>query len=563
MAGFSSLTIRHWDTADAEAGYDATGLDNLNGTHADYALAVYINNGIPHLVLTKTRKLGIGTIAPNTLVDINGDFAIRWYDLSLSDGTSHNVNTSDRSAIRILSFTTTKTITGFTNGYDGRELTIYNPTGVSVILTNEDSGSTAGNRIKTLSGADVTIPGESVFRLKYDNDQERWIYMGSGGGSTDLSGAIITNPAAFLRNFIQAGTGAIGLAVKGDSSGTDIFRALDGPSSTLQVGIDSTGLLKLWQGLSIPTTVGAILLNGSAGTNGFVMRSNGSSATPSWDDPDSLVDLSGVVLLTPNSATRNRIIPGATTYPNLILKNISSQTAPQIESRSSGDALQSFLTSLGYWQINDATGLSSCSLFVKQGTKYAVVVKSRGSTGDPLMEFRSSADAVLSGVDNSGNLGVGITPDGGLTPKVHVYQSSLGSEVMRLESAATNDDPSVKTYQNRVTTTNNTFTTIHTVSCSTSGVIYRIKAEIIGHRTGGSGGAADDGVSFEIKGTFKNSGGTLTLIGVVELVAQKSNVNTNAQLSINTTDVRIQVKGDTNNNYTWHAFKIEVAQVGS
>jgi hypothetical protein len=138
-----------------------------------------------------------------------------------------------------------------------------------------------------------------------------------------------------------------------------------------------------------------------------------------------------------------------------------------------------------------------------------------------------------------------------ITAKIQALQGTLGNEVMRLESVSTNDDPVEITYQNRVTTTNATATTLHTFTVPTS-TTYYISAVVIARRTGGTSGSAEDGASFEIKGTYKNVSGTATLIGVVNKLANKDQGTWNVAFNTSSNTVQLQVSGSTNNNITWH-----------
>ena len=52
--------------------------------------------------------------------------------------------------------------------------------------------------------------------------------------------------------------------------------------------------------------------------------------------------------------------------------------------------------------------------------------------------------------------------------RVHISEPTLGNEVFRIESVATNDDPSERVFQNRVATTDATVTTLHTYTIPAS-----------------------------------------------------------------------------------------------
>lgn len=129
---------------------------------------------------------------------------------------------------------------------------------------------------------------------------------------------------------------------------------------------------------------------------------------------------------------------------------------------------------------------------------------------------------------------------------------TLGNEVTRIYSDATNDDPRESVYQNRVATTNNTQTTLHTFTLSAS-TTYAIEANVIARRTGGAGGTAEDSAEYKIRALFKNVAGTATQVGATTIIsANEDNANLDAVFDVTGATARVRVTGDTSNNYTWH-----------
>jgi hypothetical protein len=146
------------------------------------------------------------------------------------------------------------------------------------------------------------------------------------------------------------------------------------------------------------------------------------------------------------------------------------------------------------------------------------------------------------------NLGIGTN-----NPQApgHFVQQTLGNEVFRIESIATNDDPRESVYQNRLATTNATQTTMHTFTVPAS-TTYAIEAIVIARRTGGSAGTAEDGARYKLSGVYKNVGGTATLIGALGVTADEDQAAWDATLNLTGATVLLQVTGATNNNITWH-----------
>lgn len=89
-------------------------------------------------------------------------------DLALPEGTNFYI-TGPSGAF---------TISGLTNGEDGRLIRLYNSVAQALTISN-DATSTAANRILTLTGADVVTTTQGLITLVYSSTEERWINCGS------------------------------------------------------------------------------------------------------------------------------------------------------------------------------------------------------------------------------------------------------------------------------------------------------------------------------------------------------------------------------------------------
>lgn len=135
----------------------------------------------------------------------------------------------------------------------------------------------------------------------------------------------------------------------------------------------------------------------------------------------------------------------------------------------------------------------------------------------------------------------------------HVFAPTLGDEVQRLESAATNDDPRESVYQGRAATVDATVTTLHTVTIPATTTV-QIIAFVTARRTGGTAGAAEDGAGYMIQATVKNVAGVATLIGAVnQICVQEDQAAWDATIDVTGATARVRVTGAANNNVTWHA----------
>lgn len=113
-------------------------------------------------------------------------------------------------------------------------------------------------------------------------------------------------------------------------------------------------------------------------------------------------------------------------------------------------------------------------------------------------------------------------------------------------------------YQNRVTTTNATVTTIHTLAIPASTTVMII-GYITARRTGGASGTAEDGAGYEFKAVYKNVAGTATIIGSATITAiGESQAGFDVTLVPSTSNVLIRVTGAANNNISWHLNELRV-----
>jgi hypothetical protein len=134
-----------------------------------------------------------------------------------------------------------------------------------------------------------------------------------------------------------------------------------------------------------------------------------------------------------------------------------------------------------------------------------------------------------------------------------VVQATLGNEVLRLQSTATNDDPAESVIQARIATTDATVTTLHTFTIPASTTVG-IEARVIIRRTGGAAGVAEDG-AFEIVATaVKNVAGTATFVtGSVSNIAVIADGAYVVDFDVTGATARLRVTGVANVNLTWHA----------
>lgn len=141
-----------------------------------------------------------------------------------------------------------------------------------------------------------------------------------------------------------------------------------------------------------------------------------------------------------------------------------------------------------------------------------------------------------------------------VTARLNVYETTIGGEVVRIESdSASGDDPAEVMYQNRIATTDATVTTIQTIAIPASTAVG-IEVIITARRTGGSAGAAGDSAYYQRYACYRNEAGTVAIVGAAATpVTMESQAGWDVTFSISTTNVLVRVTGAANNTVTWHA----------
>lgn len=98
--------------------------------------------------------------------------------LPLANGANANVNLGEGLNYLVSGPTGAFSLSGLTNGVDGREIRIVNNTAQAMTITN-DATSTAANRFLTLTGADITTTAQGAFTFVYSSTAARWIQVGN------------------------------------------------------------------------------------------------------------------------------------------------------------------------------------------------------------------------------------------------------------------------------------------------------------------------------------------------------------------------------------------------
>jgi hypothetical protein len=137
------------------------------------------------------------------------------------------------------------------------------------------------------------------------------------------------------------------------------------------------------------------------------------------------------------------------------------------------------------------------------------------------------------------------------TQKTTISQPTAGVAAFSIVTTATSDDPTETVYQNRVTTANATPTTLHTVAIPASTAVG-FTGYVIGRRTGGASGAAEDCAYYRVEFVAKNTAGTAATVGSTVTVIGESQAAWDVTTAASTSNILIQVTGAASNDITWH-----------
>jgi hypothetical protein len=242
----------------------------------------------------------------------------------------------------------------------------------------------------------------------------------------------------------------------------------------------------------------------------------------------------------------------ASAVNELTITNAATSNAPQLSATGGDTNIDLKLRPKGSGVLN----LNSNILFENakdiQWNSGGTMVFKAGSTSSnfSMTSWNGSIDYQWIYMKSDGLIGFG---NAAPSARIHITEATVGNEIFRLESTATNDDPNYKIFQGRVATTDGTPTTINTIAIPASTTVM-IEARVVARRTGGTAGSAEDGAGYVVRGCYKNSAGSATIIGSVNAdFTAESQSTWAATFNTSSGNVLLQVTGAANNNVTWHS----------
>lgn len=326
-------------------------------------------------------------------------------------------------------------------------------------------------------------------------------------------------------------------------------------------------------GSVVYSTASALALS-SVGTTGQALVSGGAGA-PTWFAG------TGVVHATSGVLSASNVLLGSEVSGTLPIANGGTNSSTALNNNrimvSSGGAIVEAAALTNGQLLIGSTGAAPVAANLTQGAFASVtIVNAAGSiTLDTTQDIRTSAsptfvNATLSGKTVGSVLFAGtgglISQDnatffwdttnkrlglGNAAPArtLDVTGSSFIRGALRyVDAGATSANWEMS--QAQVNTTDATQTSVTTVTVPTDSALL-IEARIVGRRTGGTAGAAQDAAVYVRTARYKNVAGTVTINNLQSDYTSEDQAGWNGTLDASGTTARIRVTGAANNNITW------------
>jgi len=226
-------------------------------------------------------------------------------------------------------------IEGITAPGYAKRFCLINKTGVDVTIKNESG--TAANRIKTGTGADLTISNDQMFTMSYSTNSSRWfISGGSGGGPSELikeipSGTVDGVNDTFTFSDLAVDAASVWVFVDGVYilSGFTFTPGITQSSITFTSNIPVVGQtveVHYFKSVTTPIQTSILVPSGSLASPNVITAAGGVTVTSSQRQYQFVESSGGAVTVTANPQVQAGSIVGQ----ELILEGTSDTDYPTL-----------------------------------------------------------------------------------------------------------------------------------------------------------------------------------------------------------------------------------------
>jgi hypothetical protein len=186
---------------------------------------------------TTAQNVGIGTTLPKAKLDVKGDLILESKELVIPDGTIYqlDVNTNKFNHYKLTGPTGNFQIAGITAAEHDRTVALYNRTGVSLEVYNDDINTLPQDRILTGTGGTFAVYNGGNVVLKYDTLIAKWEVISGHYTNLDYFGSAAGEWTPNANDIYNINSGNVGIGTISPTAKLTVNGNLALQSDTIRV----------------------------------------------------------------------------------------------------------------------------------------------------------------------------------------------------------------------------------------------------------------------------------------------------------------------------------------